>query len=153
MGKRLSSIKNMMGFEDEELYDDYDQEEYEEEEMETPKESYSVLGRRREQKEVNKVVILHGGETKVHIIKPNTFDEAPLISDSLKANKIVVVNTSGLEPRTAQRLLDFIAGSTYALGGDLQEVENGVYVLSPSTVEVSREAKEESSLKGLLNWK
>ncbi len=153
MGKMLSSIKNMMGFEDEELYDDYDQEEYEEEEMETPKESYSVLGRRREQKEVNKVVNLHGAQTKVHIIKPNTFDEAPQISDSLKANKIVVVNTSGLEPRTAQRLLDFIAGSTYALGGDLQEVENGVYVLSPSTVEVSREAKEESSLKGLLNWK
>ena len=153
MGKMLSSIKNMMGFEDEELYDDYDQEEYEEEEMETPKESYSVLGRRREQKEVNKVVNLHGGQTKVHIIKPNTFDEAPQISDSLKANKIVVVNTSGLEPRTAQRLLDFIAGSTYALCGDLQEVENGVYVLSPSTVEVSREAKEESSLKGLLNWK
>lgn len=153
MGKMFSSIKNMMGFEDEELYDDYDQEEYEEEEMETPKESYSVLGRRREQKEVNKVVNLHGGQTKVHIIKPNTFDEAPQISDSLKANKIVVVNTSGLEPRTAQRLLDFIAGSTYALGGDLQEVENGVYVLSPSTVEVSREAKEESSLKGLLNWK
>ena len=153
MGKMLSSIKNRMGFQDEELYDDYDQEEYEEEEMETPKESYSVLGRRREQKEVNKVVNLHGGQTKVHIIKPNTFDEAPQISDSLKANKIVVVNTSGLEPRTAQRLLDFIAGSTYALGGDLQEVENGVYVLSPSTVEVSREAKEESSLKGLLNWK
>lgn len=153
MGKMFSSIKNMMGFEDEELYDDYDQEEYEEEEMETPKESYSVLGRRREQKEVNKVVNLHSGQTKVHIIKPNTFDEAPQISDSLKANKIVVVNTSGLEPRTAQRLLDFIAGSTYALGGDLQEVENGVYVLSPSTVEVSREAKEESSLKGLLNWK
>ncbi len=153
MGKMLSSIKNMMGFEDEELYDDYDQEEYEEEEIEVPKESYSVLGRRREQKEANKVVNLHGGQTKVHIIKPNTFDEAPQISDSLKANKIVVVNTSGLEPRTAQRLLDFIAGSTYALGGDLQEVENGVYVLSPSTVEVSREAKEESSLKGLLNWK
>ena len=153
MGKMFSSIKNVMGFEDEELYDDYDQEEYEEEEMETPKESYSVLGRRREQKEVNKVVNLHGGQTKVHIIKPNTFDEAPQISDSLKANKIVVVNTSGLEPRTAQRLLDFIAGSTYALGGDLQEVENGVYVLSPSTVEVSREAKEESSLKGLLKWK
>lgn len=153
MGKMLSSLKNMMGFEDEELYDDYEMEEYEEEEMELPKESYSVLGRRKEQKEAHKVVNLHGGQTKVHIIKPNTFDEAPQISDSLKANKIVVVNTSGLEPRTAQRLLDFIAGSTYALGGDLQEVENGVYVLSPSTVEVSREAKDEGSLKGLLNWK
>lgn len=153
MGKMLSSLKNMMGFEDEELYDEYELDEMDEEELDMPKESYSVLGRRREQKEANKVVNLHGNQTKVHIMKPSTFDEAPQISDSLKANRIVVVNTSGLEPRTAQRLLDFIAGSTYALGGDLQEVENGVYVLSPSTVEVSRETKEESSLKGLLNWK
>ena len=66
---------------------------------------------------------------------------------------IVVVNTSSLEPRTAQRLLDFIAGATYALSGDLQEVENGVYVLSPSMVEVKRDQKEESSIKGFLNWK
>ncbi|HBT18923.1 MAG TPA: cell division protein SepF [Clostridiaceae bacterium] len=153
MGKMFTSLKNMMGFEDEELYDDYEMEDLEEETALEPKESFTVMGRRKEVKEQNKVVNLHGNQTKVHIMKPDTFDEAPLISDSLKANRIVVVNTTGLEPRTAQRLLDFIAGSTYALGGDLQEVESGVYVLSPSTVEVARDSKEENSLKGLLNWK
>ena len=89
----------------------------------------------------------------MNIIKPSTFDEAPQICDSLKENKIVVVNTTGLEPRTAQRLLDFIAGATYALGGDLQEVEHGIYVLSPSMVEVTRELKEDTTAKGFLNWK
>ena len=104
-------------------------------------------------KEENKVVNLHGSPMKVMILKPETFDEAPMISDSLKENKIVVVNTSSLEPKTAQRLLDFIAGATYALSGELQEVENGVYVLTPSTVDVSRDMKEESSSKSFLNWK
>jgi len=153
MGKIMSSLKNMMGFEDEDLYDDYEEEAEETEKQEEPKESYSVVNRRKEMREQNKVVSIHGGNQKVNIIKPNTFDEAPQICDSLKENKIVVVNTTGLEPRTAQRLLDFIAGATYALGGDLQEVEHGIYVLSPSMVEVTRELKEDTTAKGFLNWK
>ena len=123
------------------------------EKQEEPKESYSIINRRKEIREQNKVVSIHGGNQKVNIIKPSTFDEAPQICDSLKENKIVVVNTTGLEPKTAQRLLDFIAGATYALGGDLQEVEHGIYVLSPSMVEVTRELKEDTTAKGFLNWK
>ena len=142
-----------MGFEDEDLYDDYEEETEEMEKQEEPKESYSIINRRKEIREQNKVVSIHGGNQKVNIIKPSTFDEAPQICDSLKENKIVVVNTTGLEPRTAQRLLDFIAGATYALGGDLQEVEHGIYVLSPSMVEVTRELKEDTTAKGFLNWK
>jgi len=153
MGKIMSSLKNMMGFEDEDLYDDYEEETEETEKQEEPKESYSVINRRKEMREQNKVVSIHGGNQKVNIIKPSTFDEAPQICDSLKENKIVVVNTTGLEPKTAQRLLDFIAGATYALGGDLQEVEHGIYVLSPSMVEVTRELKEDTTAKGFLNWK
>lgn len=153
MGKMLSSLKNMMGFEDEDLYDDYEEETEEKETHEEPRESYSVINRRKEMREQNKVVSIHGGNQKVNIIKPSTFDEAPQICDNLKENKIVVVNTTGLEPRTAQRLLDFIAGATYALGGDLQEVEHGIYVLSPSMVDVTREIKEDSTVKGFLNWK
>lgn len=153
MGKIMSSLKNMMGFEDEDLYDDYEEETVETEKQEEPKESYSIINRRKEMREQNKVVSIHGGNQKVNIIKPSTFDEAPQICDSLKENKIVVVNTTGLEPKTAQRLLDFIAGATYALGGDLQEVEHGIYVLSPSMVEVTRELKEDTTAKGFLNWK
>ncbi len=153
MNKIMTSFKNMMGFEDEDYYDDYEDEATDETYEETPKENYNLLTRRRESKEENKVVNLHGSPMKVMILKPETFDEAPMISDSLKENKIVVVNTSSLEPKTAQRLLDFIAGATYALSGELQEVENGVYVLTPSTVDVSRDMKEESSSKSFLNWK
>lgn len=153
MSKIMTSFKNMMGFEDEDYYDDYEDDVRDEEYEETPRESYTLLSRRREAKEENKVVNLHNSQAKVKILKPETFDEAPQISDSLKENQIVVVNTSSLEPKTAQRLLDFIAGATYALSGELQEVEHGVYVLTPSNVDVSAEMKGESSPKSFLNWK
>lgn len=105
-------------------------------------------------KRQNKVVSIHTTiAAKVKIVKPTTYEEAADICDELKNRKIVVINTTGLEPRIAQRLLDFMGGASYALGGDLEEVERGIYILSPATVEVSNDLKNELSGKGLFNWK
>lgn len=104
-------------------------------------------------KRQNKVVSIHTTiAAKVKIVKPSTYEEAADICDELKNRKIIVINTTGLEPRIAQRLLDFMGGSSYALGGDLEEVEKGVYLLSPATVEVSNDFKSELSTKGIFGW-
>ena len=104
-------------------------------------------------KKQSKVVNIHTtSSVKVVIIKPEDFDEATTICDSLKSRKIVVVNTTSLEPKTGQRLLDFIGGACYALCGDLQQVEKGVYIISPSNIEVNNELKSELSSKGIFNW-
>ena len=50
------------------------------------------------------------------------------LGDNLKSRKIVVVNTTALDPKVGQRLLDFVGGVCYALGGDLQQIEKGVYI-------------------------
>lgn len=102
----------------------------------------------------NKVVSIHTTiSAKIRIVKPTTYEEAVDICDDLKNRKIVVVNTTGLENKVAQRLLDFMGGSSYSLGGALEEIERGIYVLSPSCVEVSNDLKNELSGKGLFNWK
>lgn len=104
-------------------------------------------------KRQNKVVSIHTTiAAKVKIVKPTTYEEAADICDELKNRKIVVINTTGLELRVAQRLLDFMGGASYALGGDLEEVEKGVYLLSPATVEVSNDFKSELSNKGIFGW-
>lgn len=105
-------------------------------------------------KKQNKVVSIHTTiSAKIKIVKPATYEEAADICDELKNRKIVVINTTGLENRIAQRLLDFMGGSSYSLGGSLEEIEKGVYILSPSCVEVSNDLKSELSGKGLFNWK
>ena len=104
-------------------------------------------------KRQNKIVNIHTAfSAKVIIIKPQDFEEATNICDDLKSRKIVVVNTTILESKVAQRLLDFMSGSSYALGAELQEIEKGIYILSPSNVEVSNELKNELSSKGIFNW-
>lgn len=102
----------------------------------------------------SKIVNIHSASSaKIMITKPMSYEDAAEITDALKNRKIVVVNTSALETRTAQRLLDFISGAIYALGGELQDVENRIYIVSPSNVEVNNELKNELTSKGLFGWK
>jgi cell division inhibitor SepF len=146
-------INKMMGFLG--LEEDIDIEENDEKEElireEEASQVESIFNSNKKQK--NNVVNIHtAASAKVVIIKPNDYDEAANICDNLRNRKIVVVNTTSLESKIAQRLLDFIGGACYALSGELQQVEKGVFILSPSNVEVSNDLKNELSSRGILNW-
>lgn len=147
-GKVLNKMMGFLGLEDEyEELEEVDNNFQKEESVEVDPPLSSS------RKKESKVVNIHTAATaRVMIIKPNNFEEATDICDDLKNRKIVVVNTTNLESKVAQRLLDFMGGASYALGGELQEVEKGVYILSPSNVEVSNELKNELSSKGLFSW-
>jgi cell division inhibitor SepF len=151
MSNVLGKVKSIFGFgEYDEEYDDYD--EYSEEAVDGIVEDDNiepVIQNKRN----NKVVNIHtSSSAKVSIVKPTAYDEATEVCEALKNRKIVLINTSALEIKIAQRLLDFVSGSCYALGGELQEIEKGVYLLSPSNVEVTNELRSELSSKALFNW-
>ncbi len=148
MGNVISKVKSLLGFEDYEEYDDYEEEQYEEQ-VKDEDEIEPVITNKKNSKVVN---IHTSSTTKVTITKPIDYEEATEICEALKNRRIVLVNTTVLELKIAQRLLDFISGSCYALGGELQQIEKGVYILSPSNVEVTNELKNELSSKALFNW-
>lgn len=150
-GKMLNRMMGFLGLEDD-LDDEID--ETEEEKGEKVVNEFTDVEPVINSKKQNKVVSIHTTiSAKIRIVKPTTYEEAADICDELKNRKIVVVNTTGLETKTAQRLLDFMGGSSYSLGGSLEEIEKGVYILSPSCVEVTNDLKNELSGKGLFNWK
>ncbi|SMC17688.1 cell division inhibitor SepF [Clostridium acidisoli DSM 12555] len=151
MAKVLNKVMGILGLDDGNI-DDYEEEssndekaferEYEEE-IDEP-----IVSKRN-----SKVVNIHTNATmRVIISRPKDYDEATTICDELKNRKIIVVNVSDLEPKIAQRLLDFMGGASYVLNGELQEVEKNVYILSPSNVEVTNELKTEISGKGMFAW-
>ncbi|WP_026886447.1 cell division protein SepF [Clostridium beijerinckii] len=148
MGNVISKVKSLLGFEDYEEYDDYEEEQYEEQGKDEDEIEPVITNKKN-----SKVVNIHtSSTTKVTITKPIDYEEATEICEALKNRRIVLVNTTVLEIKIAQRLLDFISGSCYALGGELQQIEKGVYILSPSNVEVTNELKNELSSKALFNW-
>ncbi len=150
MSNVFSKVKSILGFEDYEDYDEYEDDEYENEEE--TEEAEPVITNKKIPNS-GKVVNIHTSTSvKVTITKPSDYEEAMEICDALKNRRIVLVNTTILDLKIAQRLLDFISGSCYALGGEVQQIEKGVYLLSPSNVEVTNELKNELSTKALFNW-
>ncbi len=147
MGNMFGKFKEIIGLGDyEDEFDDLEETEIEEEIQE---EIEPMISTQRG----NKVVNIHTASTaKVMVTKPTNYDDAREIADAIKARKIVLINASTLETKVAQRLVDFISGSCYVLGATLQEIEQRVYLLSPSNVEVTNELKNELSSKALFNW-
>ncbi|MFR1708096.1 MAG: cell division protein SepF [Clostridium sp.] len=143
----FKGISKMMGFdedEDDELLEDRE-ENYDEGEDEIEIEPFVS-------KKQNKIVNIHtASSSKVVISKPSNYDEGKVIVDNLKSRRIVIVNLNGVEPKEGQRILDFLIGAIYALEGGLQAVEKGVFILTPSNIEVSNELKNELTSKGIFS--
>lgn len=151
-GKGIKKVLQFIGLEDEGEYNEDGEYIGELDEYESPQEVIEETPIKRK-RENGKVLNIHTNSlAKVVIVKPADYEEATNICDNLKNRKIIVVNTNILEQKVAQRLLDFIGGACYALSGDLQEVDNGIYILSPSNVEVTSDLKNELSSKGIFNF-
>ena len=54
----------------------------------------------------------------------------------------MVLNFEGLDVDVAQRIIDFISGSCFAIDGNLQKVSNYIFLVTPKNVEISGDLQE-----------
>ncbi len=85
----------------------------------------------------------------VQVVEPSGFNDAQELGDHLKANQAVVLNLRGLDRDLQRRLIDFSSGLAYAVGGTMRKVDDQVFLLTPTSVEVSEEDKERLQARGL----
>lgn len=116
-----------------------------EKEMDVPRQGHRPLARTD--------TLMEEGGSALNIVKPERFDDAMTIVEEVRAGRIVVINTNNMDIRTAQRLLDFVSGSTFALQGDIQEVMESIYIASPRGISVKNSARAESAVKSLFSFK
>ena len=74
---------------------------------------------------------------EVCVIKPTTVEEAREITETLLSNRTVVLNLEGLDVGIAQRIIDFTSGSCYAIQGNLQKISHYIFIITPSSVDIS----------------
>lgn len=75
--------------------------------------------------------------SEVVIFKPTDISEAREITNTLRANKSVVVNLENTDDATAQRIIDFTSGACFAIDGTLQKISNYIFLVTPSTVDIT----------------
>ena len=71
------------------------------------------------------------------MIKPTSVEEAREVTETLLSNRTVVLNLEGLDVDVAQRIIDFTSGSCFAISGNLQKISNYIFIITPSTVDIS----------------
>ena len=83
-----------------------------------------------------------GSGMEVCVIKPTSVEEAREITETLLANRTVVLNMEGLDVDIAQRIIDFTSGSCYAISGNLQKISHYIFIITPASVDISGDFQE-----------
>ena len=79
---------------------------------------------------------------EVCVIRPHTMEDAREITETLLANCTVVLNLENLELEIAQRIIDFASGSCFAIDGNLQKISSYIFIITPSSVDISGDFQE-----------
>ena len=149
--ERLLSYMKLNG--DEDYDDEYDDDEYDD--YEEPETKVSKLTSRktksapveeeeeRPRKASPKITPIKqarrssGAGMEVCVIKPTSIEDGREITETLLANRTVVLNLEGLDVDIAQRIIDFTSGSCFAISGNLQKISQYIFIITPASVDIS----------------
>lgn len=92
---------------------------------------------------------LEDGNSKMILLEPRAYSESQQIADHLKKRNTVVVNLKRVTPEQAKRIVDFLSGTIYAIGGDLQKIGGGIFLCTPNNVSVQGKITGETEGKGI----
>ena len=82
---------------------------------------------------------------KMMLLEPRAYSESQQIADYLKNRSAVVVNLKRVTPDQAKRIVDFLSGTLYAIGGDLQKLGGGIFLCTPNNVNVEGQISDDAA--------
>lgn len=88
------------------------------------------------------------GGSKMMLLEPRAYSESQQIADYLKDRRSVIVNLKRVTPDQAKRIVDFLYGTIYAIGGDLQKLGGGIFLCTPNNVDVEGKMSDDGINNG-----
>ena len=78
-----------------------------------------------------------GEGSKMILLEPRAFSESQQIADYLKR----------VTPDQGKRIIDFVSGCLYAIGGSMQKLGDGIFLCAPKNINVQGKMTEEEEPK------
>lgn len=91
----------------------------------------------------------NNGGSKMILLEPRAYSESQQIVDHLKNRNTVVVNLKRVTSDQAKRILDFLSGTIYAIGGDIQKIGGGIFLCTPNNVNIQGSISDERDGKDI----
>ncbi len=99
---------------------------------------------------------VENSNNKMILLEPRAYSESQQIADHLKNRNSVVVNLKRVTSDQAKRIIDFLSGCIYAIGGTMQKIGVGIYLCTPKNVNVqgkiSEDNKEQEKSEETPEW-
>ena len=154
----LTSVKNFMGFGN---LDEYDEEDYNEAEAveeaeaeeEKVKKSFDMGSHTRRKKASNVIPLTTRNDAaNVQILKPQVYEDSYKIANVIKADLVAIFDVAEMSDcDVATRVVDFVSGAVFALGGNMRKVAPGIFIATPRQVDVSGDTIGEHT-RNNFNW-
>ena len=100
------------------------------------------------------------GNSKMILLEPRAYSESQQIVDYLKNRSTVVVNLKRVTGDQAKRIVDFLSGTIYAIGGEIQKIGGGIFLCTPNNVNIQGKITDEKDGKDIhdnddidIEWK
>jgi cell division inhibitor SepF len=75
--------------------------------------------------------------SKVVLLEPRAYADAQEVADNLNNKRAVIVNLQRIQRDQGKRIVDFLSGTVYAIGGDIQKIGTDIFLCTPANVDVS----------------
>ena len=83
------------------------------------------------------------------LLEPRAYSESQQIVDYLKNRNSVVVNLKRVTGDQAKRIVDFLSGTIYAIGGEIQKIGGGIFLCTPNNVNIQGKITDEKDGKDI----
>ena len=81
---------------------------------------------------------------KMILMEPRAYSESQQIADHLKNRNSVVVNLKRVTSAQAKRIIDFLSGCVYSIGGKMQKIGVGIYLCTPKNVNIQGKISDDT---------
>ncbi len=82
--------------------------------------------------------------SKMILLEPRAYSESQAIADHLKSRNSVVVNLKRVTSAQAKRIIDFLSGCVYSIGGTMQKIGVGIYLCTPKNVNIQGKISDDA---------
>lgn len=83
------------------------------------------------------IVSIHSQKaSKVVLYEPRSYEEAQEIADHLRSRRSVIINLQRVRNDQALRIIDFLSGTVYALGGNISKLGSNIFICTPDNIEI-----------------
>lgn len=74
---------------------------------------------------------------QITIIEPRLYSEVQEVSDYVLSNQTVIINFRRMDHEQATKMIDFLMGVAYAIKGDIQRLDEEIFICTPQSVTIN----------------